>query len=65
MSFYDVNPADPETPPVLIGTATAIEALLGLDFNCGSIVILRLEEAQVGSAPFRVDFEVIPSGSGR
>ncbi len=42
------------------GYAPAVRALLGVDFSCGSILVIRLEQADVGPAPFRADFEVIP-----
>ncbi len=42
------------------GFAPAVRALLGVDFPCGSILIIRFEEDDIGEAPFRADFEVIP-----
>lgn len=58
--------ADPfDFEPVLVGSANAFEASLGVDFNCNSIVILRLEPSDVGDAAFRVDFEVVPAESTR
>ena len=47
------------------GSALPFEALLGVDFPCESLLILRLEINDPGPAPFRVDFEVIPSASTR
>ncbi len=64
VSFFDVD-ADVAVEPVLVGTSPAMEALLGLDFNCGSILIIRLEVDALTVDAFRVDFELIPSGSGR
>jgi len=46
------------------GFAPAVRALLGVDFPCGSVVIIRLEIADVGPAPFRADFEIIPPRGG-
>ena len=42
------------------GFAPPVRALLGVDFPCGSIIIVRLEVADLGDAPFRADFEIIP-----
>ena len=42
------------------GFAPEVRALLGVDFPCGSILVIRFEVADVGEAPFRADFEVIP-----
>lgn len=64
-SFFDPDPEDADAESVEVGSASALEALLGVDFNCGSILIVRLEVNDVGVEAFRVDFEVIPSESGR
>ena len=37
---------------------------MGVDFPCGSILVIRFEETDVGEPPFRADFEVIPPGPG-
>ncbi|HUU82963.1 MAG TPA: hypothetical protein VM243_05600 [Phycisphaerae bacterium] len=42
------------------GFAPPVRALLGVDFPCGAIIIIRFEIADVGDAPFRADFEIIP-----
>ncbi len=42
------------------GFAPSVRALLGVDFPCDSIIIVRFEIADVGPAPFRADFEIIP-----
>lgn len=42
------------------GFAAEVRALLGVDFPCGSILVIRFEVADLGEAPFRADFEVIP-----
>ncbi len=62
--FFDVA-SDSAVEPTLVGSAQATEALLGLDFNCGSILIVRLEINELGVDAFRIGFEVIPSASGR
>lgn len=47
------------------GRAAAFEALLGVDFPCGALLILRLEENIANGEAFVVDFELIPSESTR
>ena len=45
------------------GFASDFEALLGVDFNCGSLLHLSLEIAEIGSDEFVVEFiEVFPAG---
>ena len=51
--------------PSRAGSAPPFEALLGVDFACGSLLIIRLEFDDVGPSAFRVDFEVVPSSSER
>ncbi len=53
------------SPPVLAGTAPAFEALLGVDFPCNSLLIIRFEPDDLGPAEFRVDFELVVSESDR
>lgn len=47
------------------GDAEPFEALLGIDFPCESLLIIRLEESPTGAPRFHVDFELIPSTSTR
>lgn len=55
-----------ETPaPVSQGKSPPFEALLGVDFPCNALLIVRFEIDDLGPAPFRVDFELIPSQSTR
>ncbi len=42
------------------GFAEQVRALLGVDFPCGSILVVRFEIDEFGPAPFKADFEVIP-----
>ena len=56
---------DPEAEPVSMGFAPPFEALLGVDFPCGALLIVRFEFDDLGPDPFRVDFELIPSESDR
>lgn len=54
-----------DSEPSRAGSAPPFEALLGVDFACGSLLIIRLEFDDVGPSAFRVDFEVVPSSSER
>ena len=51
--------------PVSQGTTPPFEALLGVDFPCNALLIVRFEIDDLGPAPFRTDFELIPSQSTR
>jgi hypothetical protein len=51
--------------PVSQGKAPPFEALLGVDFPCNALLIVRFEIDDLGPAPFRTDFELIPSQSTR
>lgn len=42
------------------GFAAGFEARLGVDFNCGSFLIVRLEFNDVGDNRFRVEIDVFP-----
>jgi hypothetical protein len=57
----DDGPAD----PVRVGFARPLEALLGVDFPCNALMIIRFEPDDLGPDPFRMDFELIPSESTR
>jgi len=63
VDFYSVD--EEGEPDVLIGSAPPLEALLGVDFPCGALLILHLEIDDFGPEPFRIDFELIPSESTR
>lgn len=43
------------------GFARGFEALLGVDFNCGSLLHITLEFNDVGADNFRVDMRVFPA----
>jgi hypothetical protein len=62
VEFFTIN-TDGEADPAREGTAPPFEALLGVDFPCNALLIVRFEEDATGS--FRVDFELIPSESER
>lgn len=65
-SFYATNTTDDEEGELeLTGEATPIEKLLGVDFPCEALLIVRLEINDTGSSPFRADFEIIPAQSTR
>ena len=63
VAFYEADATEP-SESALVGTAPAFEALLGVDFPCGSLLIIKFEP---GDAPgqFRIDFELIVSKSSR
>ena len=63
VEFFSVDGDDEAAAPVSEGTAPAFEALLGVDFPCSALLIIRFEEDEPGS--FRIDFELIPSESNR
>lgn len=48
-----------------VGGAAPFEARLGVDFPCGSLLIVRFELDDAASTQFRIDFELIPSESTR
>ncbi|UCC31962.1 MAG: hypothetical protein JSU86_06720 [Phycisphaerales bacterium] len=56
---------DDSGDPVNEGSAPPFEALLGVDFPCNALLIVRFEFDDLGHDPFRVDFELIPSESTR
>ncbi len=68
VQFYEL-PTDSTdaavTEPVLQGDAPALEALIGEDFGCGSIIVLRFEFDDAAANTFRIDYRVIPAGSQR
>lgn len=51
--------------PVGQGKSPPFEALLGVDFPCNALLIVNFEIDDLGPAPFRVVFELIPSRSTR
>lgn len=71
VEFFSVDgseePNDGER--TLEGSATPFEALLGVDFPCEALLIIRFEpgspDGEGGSTTFRIDFELIPSDSTR
>jgi len=65
VEFFSVPDGDSAATPVSQGKAPAFEALLGEDFPCNALLIIRFEIDDLGPAPFRVDFELIPSQSTR
>jgi hypothetical protein len=63
VAFYDED-ADEPAEADLVGTAPPFEALLGVDFPCEALLIIRFEPGDA-SGQFRIDFELIPSSSTR
>lgn len=47
------------------GKARPASFLIGADFPCNALLIVRLEIDDTGDSPFRVDFSYIPSESSR
>ncbi len=60
IAFSSAPVGDERTNVATEGFAPPVRALLGVDFPCGSIIIIRFEIADLGVAPFRADFEMIP-----
>jgi len=61
----EATTGDAVLAPVSQGKSPPFEALLGVDFPCNALLIIRFEIDDLGPAPFRVDFELIPSRSTR
>jgi len=64
VTFYNVSDPD-ATNPVDVGTAAPLEAQIGVDFNCGALLVIYLEPADVGENAFRIDVNVVPADSTR
>ena len=64
VEFFDVGD-DGDAEAASAGFAPPFEALLDVDFPCAALLIVRFEVNDVGPDPFRIDFELIPSGSTR
>lgn len=69
VEFFSLPPENGDgedtSEPVRQGVAPPFEALLGVDFPCGALLIIRFEFDDLGPDPFRTDFELIPSESSR
>ncbi len=63
VSFGDL-PSDGSILDV-VGSASGIEASLGTDFICNSLIILQLEAIPLRGNAFRIEFSFIPSSSDR
>ena len=48
-----------------VGNAAPFEARIGVDFPCGALLILHLEENGAGGTEFRIDFSLIAAESTR
>ena len=64
VEFFDIDEGG-DSDAKSVGFAPPFEALLGADFPCAALLIIRFELSDLGSDPFRIDFELIPSGSTR
>lgn len=65
VDFYTEAEDDATAAPVAVGSSAAFDTQLGVDFACGALLIVRFEINDVGDAPFRVDFDLIPASSTR
>ena len=69
VGFFSSPSGDPDGDgsgdPIDEGSAPPFEALLGVDFPCNALLIIRFEFDDLGPDPFRIDFELIPSESTR
>ncbi len=66
VQFYSVpDGEDAAGDPTLAGSAAPFEALVGVDFACESLLIIRFESNDAGGDGFRIDFETVPSESTR
>ena len=59
VQFFQDDLTDPEADPVLIGTADPNSALIGVDYQCDSLLVFRLLEDPAAPGGFRVDVEVL------
>ena len=60
VAFSDAPLGDENAGIATKGFAPPLRALLGVDFPCGAILVIRFEVDELGEAPFRIDFEIIP-----
>ena len=61
----DGDPDGAEAVTGRVGFAPPFEALLGVDFPCNALLIIRFELDDLGPDAFQVNFELIPSESVR
>ena len=64
VEFFDIE-ENGSADASSVGFAPPFEALLGADFPCAALLIIRFELNDLGPDPFRIDFELIPSASTR
>lgn len=66
VAFFEVSAGTTTTMnPMPVGQASAMELLIGREFACESLLMLRLEINDPGPQPFRIDYDLIVSGSTR
>ena len=65
VNFSSVPADDDLADEATEGKAAGVEALIGIDYECNSMVIYRLEVSDVGPEPFEVRISTIPSESTR
>ena len=65
VAFSEADLGEEEAGLATEGRADAAEFLIGVDFPCNALLIVRLEHNDVGPRPFLIDFSFIPSESDR
>ncbi len=65
VEFFIIPDGDSAVVSISQGKSSPFEALLGVDFPCNALLIVRFEIDDLGPDPFRIDFELIPSQSTR
>jgi hypothetical protein len=64
VDFYSTE-TGAEGEPIPVGSSAPLEALLGVDFPCGGLIVIHFEVADGGPNPFRMSFAVVPAESTR
>lgn len=59
VQFFQDDLTDPTAEPALVGTAEPRSALLGVNYECDSLLVFRLREDAAAAGGFRIDLEVI------
>jgi hypothetical protein len=65
VNFSSADAGDDLADAATEGQAAAHEALLGADFECGSLLIYRLETNDAGPEPFIVELTVVRPENNR
>ena len=65
VNFSSAPVGDDQADAATEGTAAAHDALIGADFECGALLIYRMEFNDAGPEPFIVELTVIPAEDNR